>query len=484
MEDAIKNRAVGAYPSSARGPKGLKPWAALLCAAGLCTPALAQLNDSGQTQCFDTAGAPVGCAAGAYLGQDGRYGRDAQAGAPAFDFGAFDASGNTTAVGGHACVADHVTGLVWLAQTLPAQSWADASAATRGTPCGITGWRLPTRRELLSIVHHGASGPAIDGAYFPSTASAPYWSADAAPGSTAWAVDFGDGATLRDAATQAHAVRLVTRPVNQPPTITLGPDIVVPREDRPGPLTYPAWATGISPGPGREAWQQHLTATVEVLPRQDGDPKQLEFDVPPALDLATGDLSFTIRHRISPPTIGSTEEWWVSSAGLARVRITLRDDGGTANGGQDSTSADFTIFLDPVPAAREHTMKFYWKNDCTPVIPAAFDADTDPEPGPDYVPLVSPYPFPKVEIVEMPTHGLLLSGPDGDTADPYYSMGMQPTTPAQHDYEGLHFNYAYAMCYVPISSTFTGSDAFTYRVIDPDGNVSAPASMHIEIMER
>src|SRR5690606_2208213 len=110
-------------------------------------PALAhaQLNDTGQTLCTDSAGAATACAAlGSHPGQDGRFGRDAQAGAAAFDF---------IPLGGN-CVADRVTGLVWSAATLPAQSWADAaSSAASTTDCGFTtGWRLPTRRELLSIV--------------------------------------------------------------------------------------------------------------------------------------------------------------------------------------------------------------------------------------------------------------------------------------------------------------------------------------------
>ncbi|WP_209422983.1 Lcl C-terminal domain-containing protein [Melaminivora jejuensis] len=252
----------------------------------------------------------IPCSAAA-TGQDGSQGRDAQAaagqlpkvgaGAAGFDFTALDALGMATAAGSHDCVADHVTGLVWSAETLAAQGWMDAaSAAASYSHCGIaSGWYLPTRRELLSIVHHGASGLAIDGDYFPATASAPYWSSDAAPGGQAWAVNFSDGATLRSSATQTYPARYVARVANVAPLITLGANIVVPREDRPGPRIYPGWATGISPGPMREAGQ-HLTATVELLPLQSGDPKALEFETPPALDLATGDLTFTIQHRIDP----------------------------------------------------------------------------------------------------------------------------------------------------------------------------------------
>ena len=43
--------------------------------------------------------------------------------------------------------------------------------------------------------------------------------------------------------------------------------------------------------------------------------------------------------------------------------------------------------------------------------------------------------------------------------------------------------FAATMCYVPFSSTFTGSDTFTYTAVDVDGNESAPASATIEIFE-
>lgn len=513
-------------------------FAAVLAVASLFSgQAAAQLNDTGQAQCTDSAGAIIDCAnAAGHSGQDARYGRDARAangrltktcsGAAGFDFCALDDTGAVTTQGNPPCMADQVTGLTWSTETLAVRDWAGANVAGAGySRCGIdAGWRLPTRRELLSIVDHGAAGPAIDGGAFPATASAAYWSADAyAPDpAQAWAVDFSDGDTLHAAQAEPHLVRLVASSANQPPRITLGANIVMPREDRPVPLSFPGWATGISPGPPIEAGQ-HLTATLRLLPVT--EQKALEFDVPPALDPATGTLTFAIKQRTYPRYGHSDDDpdydMWYSSAGLARVQVTLQDDGGTAHGGVDTTTAEFTIFLDPAPVARDLSIKHPWKAAGIPVSHGAFDADTDPKsdspPWPDV-----PWWWPQVRIVTWPSKGFLTDsvsraagagagagaeasagadrrvsvrtststvlGPTegecvADGEDMFW-LFMMPTTPILHaNYQGLHFNYDNTILYVPFSSTFVGSDTYTYCVIDPDGNVSNVASVSIEIFE-
>lgn len=428
----------------------------------------------------------------ATAGQDGSQGRDAQAaagqlakagaGAAGFDFTALDALGLAATPGGHECVADNVTGLVWSTESLPARTWAQAgSDAADYTHCDISsGWRLPTRRELLSIVHHGASGPAIVGSYFPATRSAPYWSADAAPGGNAWAINFSDGATLRDGVAQAHAVRLVTRPVNVAPSITLGPDIVVPREDRPGPRTYPGWATGISPGPAREAGQ-HLTATVTLLPVT--GQKALEFEVPPAINLATGDLTFTIKHKLvmvdGVPQPYDVE--WESSAGLARVQVSLQDDGGTANGGVDSVTRTFEIWLDPTPRALDinidYTASCHYAGSTNeillPVTLLAWDADTDPV-------QVSPYIFenahwPTYRIKTQPSKGFIKEANLGGVMSSRLPFSVLDGTPMG--------NYNDTLLYTTFSTTFDGVDSFTYTVVDKDGNESNEAQVVMYISQ-
>jgi hypothetical protein len=194
------------------------------------------LNDTGQANCYDASNTAVACSvggvgsdAGTNPRQDGRYGRDPQAaagkytktggGAAGFDFsrmcwnGDIEGSGtctgtlaaNTgaaasgTASTDWACTKDNRTNLIWSLQTVSGITWNDATSTDSGSPidthntatrCGFgDGWRVPTRRELFSIVHHGASNPAIDTAYFPSTASDYYWSSDV-HGIFAWNVHF------------------------------------------------------------------------------------------------------------------------------------------------------------------------------------------------------------------------------------------------------------------------------------------------------
>ncbi|PIQ63512.1 MAG: hypothetical protein COV99_02340, partial [Bacteroidetes bacterium CG12_big_fil_rev_8_21_14_0_65_60_17] len=109
--------------------------------------------------------------------------------------------------------------------------------------------------------------------------------------------------------------------VNDAPSFTAGPDVDV-LEDA-GAQTVAAWATNISAGPADEAAQQ-LTFNVSVP--QAG---QALFAALPAVDAGSGDLTFT-------PAANAN--------GQATVTVSLSDDGGTANGGVD-TSADQTFTI-------------------------------------------------------------------------------------------------------------------------------------------
>jgi hypothetical protein len=194
--------------------------------------------------------------------QDARYGRDAAAaagkltkvggGEAGFDFTALNASGQPTPPGSgatpHPCVRDNVTGLVWEVKTadggLRDQKWTytwydsvhnyggNAGTASGGSCqtagrcdtekyvadvnaaglCGFHDWRMPTRQELLGIVHMGRTSPTIDPIYFPNTsASSAFWSGSPNVGDSklAWDVNFYYGRTYANVQSYDNHVRLV-----------------------------------------------------------------------------------------------------------------------------------------------------------------------------------------------------------------------------------------------------------------------------------
>jgi hypothetical protein len=199
------------------------------------------LNDTGQTQCDNGSNVLAACSianagnAATYPGQDGRFGRDVAlpaktgGGAAGFDFtrvcmngtlncaGAAN-TGSSPAASDWACTKDNVTNLIWSLQsgygdwTTYAQTTLP-TATNAASRCGFaSGWRLPTRRELLGIVHNGlATPPMIDANYFPGTVSDWYWTSDTyAPfPSNAWFVGFNFGGSSAYSKTYSYYVRLV-----------------------------------------------------------------------------------------------------------------------------------------------------------------------------------------------------------------------------------------------------------------------------------
>ena len=117
---------------------------------------------------------------------------------------------------------------------------------------------------------------------------------------------------------------VTVNPVNDVPVFTKGADQVL--DENSGVQTINGWATGISAGAGDETGQA-LNFNIST----DNDDL---FSVLPTVDPSTGNLTFT-------PA--------ADSFGVATVTISLSDNGGTANGGSD-TSADqtFTITVEEV----------------------------------------------------------------------------------------------------------------------------------------
>jgi hypothetical protein len=175
---------------------------------------------------------------------------------------------------------------------------------------------------------------------------------------TVQAKDDGGTADGGEDTSAAQTFRIVVRPVNDPPSFTAGGNQTV-AEDA-GALTVSGWASAISSGPPDES-AESVGFTVS------NDNNAL-FSVQPALS-AGGTLTYTP----APNANGS-----------ATVTVRAHDDGGTANGGSDtSPPRTFTITVTPVndpPVAAADTASVA-EDDATGVTFDVLANDTDVDTG-------------------------------------------------------------------------------------------------------
>lgn len=149
------------------------------------------------------------------------------------------------------CVSDHSTGLVWEVKTedrglrdaenfyswynpnhvdnggfsgqpnhgkcrggISCDTHAYIAAVNKMKLCGFSDWRLPTRRELMTLVQYrlGTKNKGlIDKRYFPAGTSDWYWSADTDSSNAryAWYVLYYNGRDMKAPKTEAKRIRLV-----------------------------------------------------------------------------------------------------------------------------------------------------------------------------------------------------------------------------------------------------------------------------------
>jgi hypothetical protein len=210
---------------------------------------IAALNDTGVTGCTDFTSLNQPCPVATLPNQDADVGRDADArsgkltkvgfGQAGFDFTKIDGNGAALANDAPAwpCIKDNTTGLTWevpggsaLGSTNNVYTWyqpddrlnggnpgwpnggnctgsacdtyAYVAALNAAGLCSFHDWRLPTRRELLSLVNLGLSNPAFDSSAFPTQpnfTNAFYWtstvnSGTASVGFAVWTVGVWTGA--------------------------------------------------------------------------------------------------------------------------------------------------------------------------------------------------------------------------------------------------------------------------------------------------
>ena len=207
-----------------------------------------RLNDTGMTFGGNaTSSTRSRCRSDFDAPQDCDQGRDAQnaagelrkvgRGAVGFDFTklesdgdelarqrvAWSNSGNEGAGSQWACVRDNHTGLVWEVKTDDGgihdkditYVWNEWSALVNGSNdaslCGLTNWRAPTVKELLTIVYREQSGVTIDTALFPNTEATDYWSSSRHVGTTAHGISFANATVVNNLPRSVvRAVRLVS----------------------------------------------------------------------------------------------------------------------------------------------------------------------------------------------------------------------------------------------------------------------------------
>jgi hypothetical protein len=135
--------------------------------------------------------------------------RPVDAAAPAGHYVVTAGSGTGTGT-----VYDTKSKLTWQQTVSSTYTWAAAQTYCAGveTSLGGTGWRLPTLKELYSLVDLSqTTGPYIDPTAFPSTPSGYFWSLSPVAGSPsyAWGVYFGSGYANYFAVSNTYLVRCV-----------------------------------------------------------------------------------------------------------------------------------------------------------------------------------------------------------------------------------------------------------------------------------
>jgi hypothetical protein len=156
-----------------------------------------------------------------------------------------------------------------------------------------------------------------------------------ANGSATITVNLNDNAGTANGGSDTSATQtfvITVNPVNDPPSFTKGPDQTF-NEDS-GFHQVSGWATNLSSGPGNESGQ---TLTFQIT----NNTNPSLFSLQPAVSPGSGSLSFTSA---------------ANANGSATITVVLKDNGGTANGGNDtSTAQTFTITINSVNDAPSFT---------------------------------------------------------------------------------------------------------------------------------
>jgi len=110
-------------------------------------------------------------------------------------------------------VLDTRTGLMWRRAVEPGEFTYEKALEHAAQVAKKTGlpWRVPTKKELKTLIDKTLGCPAIDTVVFPSTPSTWFWSSSPYAGSAgdAWVINFDSGDVYDSYRSSAYAVRLV-----------------------------------------------------------------------------------------------------------------------------------------------------------------------------------------------------------------------------------------------------------------------------------
>ncbi len=202
-------------------------------------------------------------------------------------------------------------------QTLPA--WATSISEGAGDSGQVLNFIVTNDNNALFSVQ-----PAVD----PSSGDLTYTPAANANGTATVSVKLHDNGGIANGGDDTSVTQTMTitvTAVNDAPTFTVGVDETVLENS--AAKTVPGWATALSAGPTNESSQ--------ILSINTTNDNNGLFSVQPSVSLA-GTLTFTPANDAN---------------GSASVSVTLSDNGGTANGGDNSTTQTFTITVTPVNQA-------------------------------------------------------------------------------------------------------------------------------------
>ena len=223
---------------------------------------------------------------------------------------------------GDSTVTDTSTGLMWQQSSYDdsRKTWEQALAYCEELNLGgHTDWRMPTIKELRSLVDYSIPypGPTINTTYFPGmVASLWYWSSTTYAYSTksAWGVDFdngGDSSTSKNYSSYVRAVRGGHAVVPTPPILSVSPANQYVTKDEGGTIFNVTNA-----GAGTMYWSAEVTSGSDwfYIPPGTSGTNAGTINCSYLANTTTSSRTATIRITGSPGTTGSPVDVTVTQA--------------------------------------------------------------------------------------------------------------------------------------------------------------------------